>query len=78
MKTTPPLEGYWDHYVQQVKNQLSDNFHLTPLHYSEMMQAYIHKQPVTDVLVKKLKALKQPTATKKSKSTKHKQKDSRQ
>lgn len=65
MKTTPPLEGYWDHYVQQVKNQLSDNFHLTPLHYSEMMQAYIHKQPVTDVLIKKLKALKQPTEVKK-------------
>lgn len=65
MKTTPPLEGYWDHYVQQVKSKLSDDFHLTPLHYSEMMQAYIHKQPVTDVLVKKLKALKQPTEVKK-------------
>lgn len=65
MKTTPPLEGYWDHYVQQVKRKLYDDFHLTPLHYSEMMQAYIHKQPVTDVLVKKLKALKQPTEVKK-------------
>lgn len=65
MKTTPPLEGYWDHYVQQVKSKLYDDFHLTPLHYSEMMQAYIHKQPVTDVLVKKLKALKQPTEVKK-------------
>lgn len=65
MKTTPPLEGYWDHYVQQVKSKLYDDFHLTPLHYSEMMQAYIHKQPVTDVLVKKLKALKQQTEVKK-------------
>lgn len=65
MKTTSPLEGYWDHYVQQVKSKLYDDFHLTPLHYSEMMQAYIHKQPVTDVLVKKLKALKQPTEVKK-------------
>lgn len=65
MKTTPPLEGYWDHYVQQVKSKLYDDFHLTPLHYSEMMQAYIHKQPVTDVLVKKMKALKQPTEVKK-------------
>ncbi len=65
MKTTPPLEGNWDHYVQQVKSKLSDDFHLTPLHYSEMMQAYIHKQPVTDALVKKMKALKQPTEVKK-------------
>ena len=65
MKTTSPLEGYWDHYVQQVKSKLYDDFHLTPSHYAEMMQAYIHKQPVTDVLVKKLKGLKQPTEVKK-------------
>lgn len=63
--TSKSIEGYWDHYVQQVKSKLYDDFHLTPLHYSEMMQAYIHKQPVTDVLVKKLKALKQPTEVKK-------------
>lgn len=62
---TKNAEGFWLDYVQQVKSKLSDDFHLTPLHYSEMMQAYIHKQPVTDVLVKKLKALKQPTEVKK-------------